>query len=245
MVKKTNNVRFFLLITGIMVYFLLISGSSAEQVYINNIDIDPGDQVTVPILINVTDPTGLGATTIEFIYNSSVVEVIDVNDSDFESLTSYIQNSIGQTNIVVHQSSDSGIGPGIIQFANVTLKSIGNAGDSSLLELNVITLRNNTGHKLIYDVENGTFSINIIFTVDLYTGWNLISIPVMPKDTSISSVLFPINGNSSIVWAYDASDTLDHWKKYDPTAIFGNDLLNLGPGKGYWIKMTYDDILEM
>jgi len=64
-------------------------------------------------------------------------------------------------------------------------------------------------------------------TLNLYTGWNLISLPLMPEDTSITSLLSSINGNYSIVWAYNASDTADHWKKYDPGAPFGNDLTTI------------------
>ena len=80
-------------------------------------------------------------------------------------------------------------------------------------------------------------------TLNLYTGWNLISLPLIPEDTSITSLLSPINGNYSIVWAYNASDTADHWKKYDPGAPFGNDLTTMEPGKGYWIMMTSNDTL--
>ena len=82
-------------------------------------------------------------------------------------------------------------------------------------------------------------------TLNLYTGWNLISLPLMPEDTSITSLLSPINGNYSIVWEYNASDTADHWKKYDPGVPFGNDLTNMEPGKGYWIMMTSDDTLPI
>ncbi|MCD4811279.1 right-handed parallel beta-helix repeat-containing protein [bacterium] len=82
-------------------------------------------------------------------------------------------------------------------------------------------------------------------TLNLYTGWNLISLPLIPEDTSITSLLSPINGNYSIVWEYNASDTSDHWKKYDPGVPFGNDLINMEPGKGYWIMMTSDDTLPI
>jgi len=82
-------------------------------------------------------------------------------------------------------------------------------------------------------------------TLNLYTGWNLISLPLMPDDTSIISILSPVSGNYSIVWAYNASDTDNHWKKYDPATPFGNDLTNMEPGKGYWIMMTSDDTLNI
>ena len=82
-------------------------------------------------------------------------------------------------------------------------------------------------------------------TLNLYTGWNLISLPLMPEDTSITSLLSPISGNYSIVWEYNASDTSDHWKKYDPGVPFENDLINMEPGKGYWILMTSDNTLSI
>jgi carbohydrate-selective porin OprB len=68
---------------------------------------------------------------------------------------------------------------------------------------------------------------------------------LMPDDTSITSILYPVSGNYSIVWEYNASDTTDHWKKYDPGAPFGNDLTSMVPGKGYWLMMTYDDTLDI
>ena len=81
-------------------------------------------------------------------------------------------------------------------------------------------------------------------SIQLHTGRNLISLPLMPDDTAINAVLAPISGNYNIVWAYDASD-IDHWKKYDPSAPFGNDLTIMEPGKGYWILMTSDVTLPI
>ncbi|MBC2698793.1 MAG: hypothetical protein HF974_10795 [ANME-2 cluster archaeon] len=82
-------------------------------------------------------------------------------------------------------------------------------------------------------------------SIQLNSGWNLISLSLMPEDTSITSLLSPINGNYSIVWEYNANDTADHWKKYDPGVPFGNDLTNMEPGKGYWIMMTSDNTLPI
>jgi len=83
------------------------------------------------------------------------------------------------------------------------------------------------------------------YDISLSEDWNLISLPLTPADTSIVSVLSPIDGNCSIVWAYDASDVADPWKKYDPGVPFGNDLTTMEPGKGYWIMMTADDVLSI
>ena len=80
--------------------------------------------------------------------------------------------------------------------------------------------------------------------INLKAGWNLIGYNSL-ESQPIIDVLSSITGNYSIVWAYDASDTTDHWKKYDPSAPFGNDLANMEVGKGYWIMMNTDDILEI
>jgi hypothetical protein len=92
----------------------------------------------------------------------------------------------------------------------------------------------------------GAYSFaNSLGSIQLHTGWNLISTPLIPEDTGTASVLSPIGGNYDIVWEYNASDTTDHWKKYDPSAPFGNDLTDIEPGKGYWILMTSDDTLPI
>ena len=88
---------------------------------------------------------------------------------------------------------------------------------------------------------SGTVSGSI--EIDLLRGWNLIGYNLLdhqPIDDALSS----ITGNYSIVWAYNASDTADHWKKYDPVAPFGNDLEIMEPGKGYWIMMSANDYLR-
>ena len=85
---------------------------------------------------------------------------------------------------------------------------------------------------------------NVVHNISLSEGWNLISIPVTPEDTSISSVLYGISGNYSIVWAYDAGDAADPWKKYDPSVPFGNDLTDLNSGKCSKQFMSTDAVYE-
>ncbi len=83
------------------------------------------------------------------------------------------------------------------------------------------------------------------YDISLSEGWNLISIPLAPEETSIGSVLSQVIGSYSIVWAYDVSDSADPWKKYDPSVPFGNDLSEIKPGKGYWIMMTAGETLSI
>jgi hypothetical protein len=81
-------------------------------------------------------------------------------------------------------------------------------------------------------------------SLSLCEGWNLIGYPsgaVKP----VTEVLAGIEGKYDLVYGYDAADTGDPWKRYDPNAPFGNDLEDLEPGYGYWIHMTQNATLNL
>jgi len=76
--------------------------------------------------------------------------------------------------------------------------------------------------------------------IPLYTGWNLVGHPSQTTHT-ITEALASIDGKYDLVYAYDASDATDPWKKYNTAApYFLNDLTEMGPGWGYWIRVTQD-----
>jgi uncharacterized repeat protein (TIGR01451 family) len=72
------------------------------------------------------------------------------------------------------------------------------------------------------------------YTLNLNKGWNLISIPVKPTDTSISAVLAPIAGKYTDVAAWNGN-----WEylSYAYGDWFGN-LAVIEPKKGYWLYMN-------
>jgi hypothetical protein len=73
----------------------------------------------------------------------------------------------------------------------------------------------------------------------LASGWNLVSVPEHPDDTSPAAVLTSITGHYDLVYAYDASDQNDPWKRFDPSApSFSNDLLAIDEAKGLWLHTT-------
>ena len=204
---KRSVIAFALAIT---VFMIFAPAASAELVYINDAIIPHGDSITVPILIDVTDPDGLGAATITLYYDSNVVEITAVSDWVFDNASSNIQNSSGYTRIVAYQESINGVGPGTIQFANVTLHSIGALGESSVLGLDVITLKNNSGQPVPYTVSNGTFTtteamapdttppssitnLNYI-TESTWINWTWID----PNDLDFSHVEIYLNGTFQI-----------------------------------------------
>jgi len=83
-------------------------------------------------------------------------------------------------------------------------------------------------------------------TVSLQPDWNLISLPLVPADTSVGTVLSSISGNYDLVYAYDGCDTADPWKKRDVNAPpYANDLTNLDEKMGIWIRVTDTSTLSV
>jgi hypothetical protein len=76
----------------------------------------------------------------------------------------------------------------------------------------------------------------------LSPGWNMISLPFVQADTTVSKVFEPIAGSYWVVWYYNASDTVDHWKRYMPTSIF-NDLTDVDHTMSLWVYMNVSDTL--
>ena len=214
-------------LSGNTTLFGLIDGSHILTIYANDTYINMNSS-TVLFSIDTTSPLNIsnlmhiaGTTHINWTWTNP-------SDPDFNHTELYL-NGTFLTNIPAPQNyyNTTGLLPDTsYELSTCTVDTSGNINE---------TWVNVTASTL---PASGT-------TLNLYTGWNLISLPLMPENTGIASVLSPINGNYSIIWEYNASDTSDQWKKYDPSAPFGNDLTNMEPGKGYWIMMTSGDTLPI
>ena len=79
------------------------------------------------------------------------------------------------------------------------------------------------------------------FDINLASGWNLISLPLIPTSTAIGTVLADVDENTTIVWSYDA--VAEAWTSWEPG--FGGDLTAMVDGKGYWIYMDAADLLTV
>lgn len=83
------------------------------------------------------------------------------------------------------------------------------------------------------------------FEIPLATGWNLISLPLIPADPSPAAILAGIAGKYEAVYAYDATSS-DPWKVYSPDApAFANDLVALTVGQGFWVRMRESATLRV
>lgn len=98
--------------------------------------------------------------------------------------------------------------------------------------------------------EKSTKVINVSgarkFTLDLDEGWNLISIPLIPKDQSTESILEEIKDDYEKIYYYDSETQI--WEVFNPikeTLSQPNNLLQLNIGKAYWISMKKTRSLDI
>ena len=72
----------------------------------------------------------------------------------------------------------------------------------------------------------------------LVAGWNLVAYPSATA-RPVAEALASIDGKYDRVWAFHADDAEDPWKLYNPAAPpFANDLTDMEPGYGYWVRAT-------
>ncbi len=89
-----------------------------------------------------------------------------------------------------------------------------------------------------YQIDVNVVSTNQPVSIPLYSGWNLVSIPLQPEDTAVEQVFSSVAGNLQLAYAYRACDQLDSWKKFDPGApSFVNDLQHVDETMGLWMKV--------
>ena len=79
------------------------------------------------------------------------------------------------------------------------------------------------------------------YAVTLVQGWNLVSLPVVPDNPTITTVLSSqiASGKVSIVWSYTGSPKT--WKFFQPGK--SSTLATMNDGAGYWVYMTKTDTL--
>jgi len=179
--------------------------------------------ITVPINIDVDDPTGLSGANILLMFDASIVNVISANDSDFDSFTPNINNSLGQVMMVAYQTEANGVGPGSVRFANITLQAVGTRNETSLLNISVISLKNNTGFNVPYQVFNGSLEIGLrgdFSGDDVVDSWDI---------TYLARHLVGLPGYESMISRDISGDgTIDIWDcTYLARAIVGLPGYNL------------------
>lgn len=167
--ERTKAIYLIMFMWYILASFTLHANAEAIVSINKNVSAIQGNTVTVPIMVyNVTN---LGSGTINVNYDPSVVHVTSVTSGTGNALMVQAwsaNNTIGLVKIVAWNA----IAPvsGEVIFANVTYKAVGNAGESSPLNITVGDLTDYYNYTQIpYTLSNGTFTVfyKIPTTIDL------------------------------------------------------------------------------
>ena len=203
MIEKKKGVELAALVLMIIISLLPASASATTTVSIQDVSIGEGESTIVPIMIN--DVVGVKGAHFLLSYDPAVVHVTDIGNSDFNLKTHEdINNSAdaGYTRYVVAYTTGTEGLTGDIKFADVTLKAVGNPGDSSPLNITAVALNNGTA-EIARDVDNGTFFIEGIditpptsisnlqnFTGTTWINWTWTN----PSDNDFAYTMVYLNG---------------------------------------------------
>jgi hypothetical protein len=169
MIQKQENrcLRSFIVVSVLVL--MAIPGSTAESnlVSIDDVVLDAGKNITIPIMID--DATGVAAVGLNLRYDPDVVNVTNAEQGDFTDHFRFNNSNAanGWATINTYKQkpeSEPITWPGLIgdvKVADVTLEAVGNPGDSSPLNLEIISLAEpRYANELPRTTRNGTFIIS-------------------------------------------------------------------------------------
>lgn len=157
---KQINTNLTKVLSACLLLSLAVQCCAATTVSIADVTADPGETVTVPILVN--DMTDFGTGTINITYDPSVVHVTDVTGSSDSVIAAFNNdNTAGFTAI----SASNTVGAsGDIVFANVEFTAVGTG--STPLNVDVVKLYDRSFNEIhaTATVDNGLFTSGDVST---------------------------------------------------------------------------------
>lgn len=210
-------------------------------------------QLFPPVLPTNLFATFLGQAQIEGIpaVNSDTIAAFDNNGNLAGKAPIIVSGGIAFFNLTIYgddpltPSIDEGMGPGetfTLRIKNLPACEV--LWYPNILNPTFFTgWQNTNGLPLTgYDDPNDiyNFAMSDIDTIPLTAGWNLISMDVMPDDSTVVSVFGDLDpGNLVYVTGFDAGS-----KIYDPNGLpFLNTLIEVERYFAYWVRVLADDTL--
>ncbi len=121
---------------------------------------------------------------------------------------------------------------GVATFAGLTINLAGSGYTLTVAGLGLTSATSGA-----FDVTRGL----PIESLALNAGWNLISLPLVPSNSAIESVLSGVSTGVISVWHYDTAPAA--WSNYVPD--LGGTLTTMSAGNAYWINMSAPAILTV
>jgi hypothetical protein len=119
--------------------------------------VPPGGTITTSIMLE--NSTGVATVGIKLSYNASVVTVTAAAQGDFTTFFGFDDTNAANGWIAINTYSSGQDVTGDIKVADVTLETRGNSGDSSPLQIDILSLANQYGDDVIGRTHNGTFTV--------------------------------------------------------------------------------------
>jgi len=178
--KKAINFGFGITLAIFAVSVLLVSAASATTVSIGSNSTLKDGTAIVPLMINGV--ANLGAAHINLTYNESVVNVVALANSDFDSPPNL--NTRGPGWVILeggqyeHNLSDD------VKLCDVTLEAVGEPGETSYLNLTDVALEDFAAMQpiIVDEVINGTFTIQEDITAPIVKSPSAEPM-IIPEDT--------------------------------------------------------------
>ena len=250
-VNGTGQVSWVLVCTGAGTVDITVTPSGIEPNTLNPIPVDliHSDAVTIyqkkvlevaiiapvePAAFNVTDEFDVTAN-VKNIYSESATNVtLTISIDRYATVTAgaatrtvgALGSDATSTNYTwTVQCTGDG-------FSRITVSPAGKVGGLTIPG-GALTPDTVTVSQGVFDVAN----------ITLNEGWNLISLPLIPLDSSINAVLAGILNDVKSVWYWDAAAAPARWYSFAPGAA--SDLTSMRDGKAYWINMKTAQTLNV
>ena len=123
----------------------------------DDVTVSRGSYVTVPIMIY--DATGIACDGVNLTYDASVVNVVGVTQGDFTTYFGFDDGSAADGWVTVNTYVSGTSLTGDAKIADVTLKAVGDAGDTSPLDMEIMAMTDQNGHPVSGTVSNGLFTV--------------------------------------------------------------------------------------
>jgi hypothetical protein len=161
-VAKADNRHWIVIpfiLLSVMLSVPLSSALESDVVSIEEVTISPGGIVIVPIVIE--HATGIGGIGIKLSYNPNVVNVTDATIGDFTAFFCFDDTNAanGEISLNTYILGQDLIGD--VKVAEVTLETVGNAGDSSVLNLTILSMADQFGNDVNGNTNDGVFVISL------------------------------------------------------------------------------------
>ena len=116
-----------------------------------------GHSVTVPIMIH--NATDVACDGVKLTYDVSVVIVTSVTQGDFTTYFGFDNESAADGWVTINTYISGTYLTGDVKIADVTLKAVGEAGDTSPLDMELISMTDQDGYPVPGIVSNGLFTV--------------------------------------------------------------------------------------